>query len=229
MKTVLAVNILFSLTLASGLAQNLGNAKARAAGGVTFTSPSGFGNVLYPGTGGPGQSFPSQLAATVAGAPLNTRQPQRRNNNGKMGIGYPIYVGGYGMGYASDYSLPSQVDPGYQQPYAAQQQPVIINQYFTTAPAYDPITAPAAEIYHAYPERQPSEEPQASAAPSYYLLAFKDHSVYSALAYWIEDKTLHYVTPQKTHNQASLDLVDVEFTKKLNLNRDMPFTVVPTP
>jgi hypothetical protein len=47
------------------------------------------------------------------------------------------------------------------------------------------------------------------------------------VAYWIEDKTLHYVTPQNTHNQVSLDLVDLDFTKKLNLNRDVPFTLPP--
>ena len=70
-------------------------------------------------------------------------------------------------------------------------------------------------IYHTPP---PPVDDAANSTPQtkYFLVAFKDHSVYSAFAYWIEDKTLHYVTPQQTHNQASLDLVDLDLTKQLN-------------
>jgi hypothetical protein len=213
-------------------------AQVRGAGGVTFVNQSGFGNVAYPGTGGPlvgsapryippsPQLFPSQLAATVNGTSVNTR-PGRRNN-GRSGVGYPVYLGGgYIPAYAPDYSGQTQLDqPQYQQPYQPPAPPVIINQYFSTPPASEPITAPSSEIYRAGSDRQ--ETAEAAPAQKYYLLAFKDHSVYSALAYWIEDKTLHYVTPQNTHNQASLDLVDVDFTKKLNMNRDVPFTVAPS-
>ena len=60
---------------------------------------------------------------------------------------------------------------------------------------------------------------------SYYLISYKDHSVYPALAYWIEGDTLHYVTTQNTHNQASLSLIDIDQTYKLNADRSVPFTV----
>jgi hypothetical protein len=240
MKTVLTAVSSVVLIVVSCSAQNLGNARVRAAGGVTFVNPSGFGNVVYPGTGGPSatggqrfspgyapqfyqnQNFPSQLGATVAGAPLNNRQGRR--SSGRTGIGYPVFIGGgYAPAYAPDYAGQTQlVDP--QQQYSA--PPVIINQYFSP-PAGDPITAPSAEVYRAAPSGSTAaDEPPAQ---KYYLLAFKDHSVYSAIAYWIEDKTLHYVTPQNSHNQASLDLVDLEFTKKLNLNHDVPFNAPPAP
>jgi hypothetical protein len=233
MKTVVTATSLLVLMSFSCLAQHLGIAHARGAGGVTFVNQSGFGNVLYPGTGGPlagrfppgSQLFPNQLAATVSGAPLNGRQSRRSFDRG--GFGYPVYLGGgYISGYAPDYSGPPQLDQ--QQQYSAPPAPpVIINQYFSPPagpPVNEPITSPPADIYRPSTQ-QPA--PEQSSGQKYYLLAFKDHSVYSAVAYWIEDKTLHYVTPQNTHNQVSLDLVDLDFTKKLNLNRDVPFTLPP--
>jgi hypothetical protein len=139
--------------------------------------------------------------------------------------GYPLYVGGayvpaYNSGYAPDYSSQTQLNP--QQQYTPAAPPVVINQYF--GPPVAP--PPASSFYQPSADRQQQdEEDSAAAAPKYYLLAFRDHSVYSALAYWVEDKTLHYVTPQNTHNQASLDLVDVDFTKQLNRDRPVPFSV----
>jgi hypothetical protein len=195
-------------------------AQRRGPGGVTFVTPSGFGNVLYPGTGGPNVSFPSRLGATVAGSPLYTARPRGRST-GFYG-GYPLYVGGgYVPSYAPDYSGQTQLAPAQN---AA--PPVIINQYFTPPQPMEPITAPpSSTIYQPSMERQQEQQEAAAPAPKYYLLAFKDHSVYTALAYWVEDKTLHYVTTQNTHNQASLDLVDVPFTEQLNRDRDVPFTL----
>ncbi len=74
-------------------------------------------------------------------------------------------------------------------------------------------------IYDA-PGREPADA-SADENTSYYLIAFKDHSIYSAFAYWVEGDTLHYVTPQRVHNQASLSLVDRELTEKLNRNHSM--------
>ncbi len=74
------------------------------------------------------------------------------------------------------------------------------------------------------------DPPQAAGDPigtpqNYYLIAYRNHAVYSALAYWVEDKTLHYVTTQNTHNQASLDLIDLDLTKSLNQTRDVVFSL----
>ena len=51
---------------------------------------------------------------------------------------------------------------------------------------------------------------------THYLLAFKDHSIYSAVAYWVEGDTLHYFTSGNTHNQVSVSLVDRDLTRRLN-------------
>jgi endonuclease YncB( thermonuclease family) len=51
---------------------------------------------------------------------------------------------------------------------------------------------------------------------SYYLIAYKDHTIYSAVAYWVEGDTLHYFTTGATHNQVSLSLVDRDLTQRLN-------------
>jgi hypothetical protein len=41
----------------------------------------------------------------------------------------------------------------------------------------------------------------------------------------VEDKTLNYVTAGNTHNQASLDLIDMDLTKTLNQARGVPFSI----
>ena len=47
-------------------------------------------------------------------------------------------------------------------------------------------------------------------------MAFKDHTIYTAVAYWVDGDTLHYFTSGNTHNQVSLSLVDRELTERLN-------------
>ena len=209
MKPLLA--ILFLSSLLPCFAQ-----RGRPAGGGTL------GNVLHPGTPSPLPVYSNNRGARRASGYTGGYA------SGYIG-GYPLYVGGayvpaYGMGYAPDYSNQTQLNP--QQQYAPA-PPVVINQYFgpPASPAPEPVTG-GNGVYQPYSERQPQPEDESATAPTkYYLLAFKDHSVYSALAYWVEDKTLHYVTPQNTHNQASLDLVDVEFTKQLNQDRAVPFSL----
>lgn len=132
---------------------------------------------------------------------------------------YQAYQNPYGAGYYDPgYNAPPPPPPA--QPYAAApQQPVIINQYFNT-PA--PQAASSASNTSDVKPGDLLDTPQ-----NYYLIAFKDHSVQPALAYWVEDKTLHYVTMQNTHNQASLDLIDVAQSKSLNRDRDVPFSISP--
>jgi hypothetical protein len=203
----------------------------RAPGGVVYTSPNGTGNAVFPGTGRPPtpgpvyNSFATRLGATVAGHPIG--------NGGRRSssvVGYPVYVGGY-SGYYGDQQAPQQPNVVIvNQPPPPQQAPtVIINQNFGPLPPQTDAAQsddPTSHVFQPQSQQQPVD---ASSSQRYYLLAFKDASVYSALAYWIEDKTLHYVTPGNTHNQASLDLVDVEFTKKLNQDRNVPFTLAPSP
>ncbi|MGA2711511.1 MAG: hypothetical protein ABSG41_00270 [Bryobacteraceae bacterium] len=156
---------------------------------------------------------------------------------GRAGVGrgrglYPYGYSYYIPGYFDFLDNGSYVDPYYAAamapsplpayaplPSAAPQQPVIINQYFGAQGPQPQINGP-----------EPGAEPQAAGGvigtpQNYYLIAYKNHAIYSALAYWVEDKTLHYVTTQNTHNQASLDLIDLALTKNLNRANDVPFSI----
>ena len=69
------------------------------------------------------------------------------------------------------------------------------------------------EVPQAETQAQPQDQDQQA---THYLLAFKDHSIYSAVAYWVDGDTLHYFTSGNTHNQVSVSLVDRDLTKRLN-------------
>ncbi|HEY3824802.1 MAG TPA: hypothetical protein VGL82_09595 [Bryobacteraceae bacterium] len=125
-------------------------------------------------------------------------------------------------GYSAAYGLPPGAPAYGPPPVGAQapQQPVIINQYFSTPPAQQPANSPETNNTATQAPGNPIGTPT-----NYYLIAYKNHEVYSALAYWVEDKTLHYVTTQNTHNQASLDLIDLALTKSLNEKNEVPFSL----
>ena len=175
-------------------------------GNVVFPSgATAFGNVVFPG------------GATVARQGL-WRQPSapgpRRTGTVIMfgypvTYAYPVYVGGYvDNAYPAEPPPPQPnitvVDP-------AQPAPAMIER-FGSDNAQDPTTPVAS----AADDLQPMEEPVSTAEPSHYLIAFKDHSVYSAVAYWVDGDTLHYFTSGNTHNQASVSLVDRDLTERLN-------------
>ena len=56
-----------------------------------------------------------------------------------------------------------------------------------------------------------------------FLIAMKDHTIFPAVAYWVEGDTLNYITVQGDKNSASLDLVDREFSKQINKERKVEF------
>jgi endonuclease YncB( thermonuclease family) len=86
--------------------------------------------------------------------------------------------------------------------------PVVINYNYGSVPPPQPDQTA---------DRGPASAPDDnSSGPSHYLIAFKDHTIYAATAYWVDGDTLHYFTEGNVHNQASLALVDREFTQRLN-------------
>jgi hypothetical protein len=122
---------------------------------------------------------------------------------------YPVYVGGY-----VDNDYPAEPAP-QQQPGSTlidppQPSPAIIDD-FGSDNAQDPTTPTATAA-----DSQPVEEPASTNEPSHYLIAFKDHTIYSAVAYWVDGDTLHYFTSGNTHNQVSLALIDRDLTERLN-------------
>ncbi|SPF55275.1 conserved exported hypothetical protein [Candidatus Sulfopaludibacter sp. SbA4] len=156
------------------------------------------------------------------------------NRSGYRGTGrstgpvyaYPIYVGGggYGYGYDSSYYGPQQAAPQQGSVtviYPPQPAPVIINQFGPPGDSqYTSVQGPV--------QSQMSEPPDSSAnEPAHYLIAFKDHTIYSAVAYWIDGDTLHYFTNGNTHNQVSVALIDRELTARLNKDSGVEIKLPP--
>ena len=196
--------------------------------GNTYGSAHGFGNVVFPGAGHapntkPGVGvisdprFAGRLGATVSGYPANSGYGRAV---AYVPYGYPVYVGG-------GYEQPQQPVMMYPQQQVAPAPQVIINQNFISETARPVIReysqdagSDGIRIYEPPPPRAVTAAP-AEADQKIYLIAFKDHSIYSAMAYWVEGDTLHYVTTQGTHNQASLDMIDRDFTDRLNRERNV--------
>ena len=176
-------------------------------GGAQFIAP---GAVTDP-------TFAMRLGGTVAGQ--NFRRQPSAHGAGRTGTvitygypvayPYPVYVGGH-----LDNDYPAEAAPQQQPGTAAidspQPAPAII-EGFGSDDAQDPTTPTAAAG-----DFQPVEEPASTVEASHYLIAFKDHTVYSAVAYWVDGDILHYFTSGNTHNQVSLSLIDCDLTERLN-------------
>lgn len=242
----------------------VGVAFAQRRGFPQQPNPSGFGSVVFPGTGGPppyrppgaitSPGFPGNLGRTVAGRPPFGRSGFGRSQGSRAVIvPYPVFVGGYyggyygGYPYDSGYAAPPAAPYGYP-PDAQQASPpiVIINQNFkpeTVNPElkdYSQADLPAAAEpdFKKYGNvSKPYEEAAAQARtetghsrvsddqPTIYLIAFKDHTIMASIAYWMEGDTLNYITPQGKLNHVTVGLVDVDFSKQLNQERNVDFNI----
>jgi hypothetical protein len=200
---------------------------ARGHGPVsTYGSRHGFGNVVFPGTG----------RAPVTRHPFSVTDPTFAQRLGATISGWPPYTGSLGHGGRKVTYVPYvyPVYGGYVNPYQQQMPSVVVIQQPTPQPQpatpqviinnyLDPAARPSEGIttYQA-PTRAPVET---AGDPSYYLIAFKDNTIYSAVAYWVEGDTLHYVTSGNVRNQVSLDLIDKETTRRLNKDRNVDVTL----
>ena len=126
---------------------------------------------------------------------------------------YPVYVGG--GGYDNSYAQPpaQQQQPNVTVVYPPQAPPVIVNQF---SPGAEPRDIAAGDNPEPVSVYQPADQADQQTATDHYLIALKDHTIYSAVAYWVDGDTLHYFTSGNVHNQASLSLVDRELTSRLN-------------
>jgi hypothetical protein len=199
-------------------------------GGTSATSPNisrNFGSVLFPGGSpttpavrtGPGlimapAAFNARPSFTggnsFTGSGNSFRRPGPGGNRGQRSApavvyAYPVYVGGNYAGY-SDTPAPAEAVAPPQQ----QQQPNVVV-------VYPPQQEVRPRIMQMAPEPQPEVEPAAAEPDApHYLIAFKDHTIYSSVAYWFDGDTLHYFTNGNTHNQASVALIDRPLTERLN-------------
>ncbi len=240
MKSLTAVLPALLLLAGSLFAQHRTFGSASGFGNVVFPgtgrapanpSVSGFGNVVWPGTGRPplarppfsitDPTFASGLHNTVSGrVPFGAGVRGRGSRQPFVYVpfAYPVYAG-------MDPYFQQQQQPNVTVVYPPPQPPVVINQSFAPAqPSIQEVAPPDSgvsniKVYQA-PTRSPEEMADAAAQSApYYLIAFKDHSIYSAVAYWIDGDTLHYFTSGNNHNQVSMSLVDRELTERLNRER----------
>lgn len=131
---------------------------------------------------------------------------------------YPLFVGGYGYGYPGYGYGDVPADGSQQQPapnvtviYPPAPAPVIVSPY-----TGDSSQAPVRPHMYEMPGPQQDDTSAAPPEATHYLIAFKDHTIYSATNYWVDGDTLHYFTSGNTHNQVSLSLVDRDLTLRLN-------------
>jgi hypothetical protein len=167
-------------------------------------------------------------------------------------VPYPVVVGGgygyYDTGFYDPGPPPPEPGAYYQDPNAQQPPVVIINQNFrpeavnpvvrdysnTALPpasrqsglkTYENPTHPYADVLEQQeqPQQTQSAVPADDEKPTIYLLAFKDRSIIPTLAYWVDGDTVNYITRNGIQNQASLSLIDKEFSKQLNDERHVEF------
>jgi hypothetical protein len=163
-------------------------------------------NVVYPGGGGPHLVVPGNTQ----------RVPRSSFSSTPYVYAYPIYVPSYDQSYGApaDSGAPAQ---------SSSPNVIVI---------YPPQVAPVAPVETARPHMQvyqpdASQPVQDTPSSDRYLFAFKDHSIYSAVAYWVDGDTLHYFTNGNTHNQASLSLLDRDLTERLNRESGMVIKLPP--
>jgi len=158
------------------------------------------GSVVHPGGSTSQIGYPGVRQQGLAGQ----RTPYR---NGVAAYAYPVYIGGYGYGgYDQQPVQPAPAQPA---------QPNVIVIYPQAPPQaqmyYQAEPLPQSRIIEV-PDQRQQEEPTAT----HYMLAFKDHSIYSAVAYWVDGDTIHYMVSGNLHKQAPISSIDRELTGRLN-------------
>lgn len=137
---------------------------------------------------------------------------------------YPVFYSGY-------YGAPLAYDYGYGAPGPAPValvnpdfQPDAVNPSIVDY-SNVPLPAPAASA------DQPAAADDTAMKddePTIFLIALTDHTVVAAIAYWVMDgETLNWVSRDAKQNRMSLSLVDRQFSKQLNDERHIPFSLPP--
>jgi hypothetical protein len=191
-------------------------------GGISSAYRGGSGT--YRGYGGGGYTYGRGHSGYGYGHGYGYGRGYGYGFRGGFYFGWPYY--GYGFGYSAwPYYYPgyydSYYDPGYYSsgyydpaynqgydPYAYSQSygatpPIVINQ-----------NAPSADYY----SNQPAYNPQAAQRerPDHFLIAFPNGQVTVALAYWVDNGILHYVTSDKQQRTVPLAQINRALTEQLN-------------
>jgi hypothetical protein len=247
----LGIAIAASALIVTASAQN-----HAAGGGHGYSGGFAGGRGSYSGVG---RGIVSPPAGSIVnpGLPngLNWNNAWRGYGGAYRGGGYygRRGYGGYGGGYVLAYPVfvgPSPYDynylpPGYSAPspgYYDESQgggpppapAVVINQNFVPEQANPMVREYGPEDQGEPPssgmrnyQNMPPKQPEAEA--TMYLIAFKDHTVVPALGWWIEGNMIKYVNLDHDINQASIDLIDRDLSRKLNAERNVDFRLPQAP
>jgi hypothetical protein len=246
MKIILQVALCCCLAAGGAVAQRGGGSRggggggARMGGGGSFRSSASFsgagfshggftgggfrggGSVFHGGVGGFHGGFHGGFRGGFGFWP-------------SFGFGYSSYWPGYWPGYYN-YGYGYDAYPGYSYPayQPSSNVTVVYPQQAHTAPNYvEQRATPNMRQYDEYGQQigQPAmgnssggNGSTGSGSPLY-LIAFRDHSIRAAASYWVDGRTLHYVTTQHEERQAPLDTVDRDFSLQLNHERHVPFSL----
>jgi hypothetical protein len=94
-------------------------------------------------------------------------------------------------------------------------------------PSPAPVNSYAAPRYarpQSLADRPPPAQPLAS-QPDYYLIAFKDRHIETAVTYSVDGDAIRWTTSDHQQREALLSDVDVDYSRELNLQRRVDFHV----
>ena len=199
---------------------------SRGGGGI---SRGGSGGSMFRGGGGIGGSVFRGGGGIGIGRPGGFRGYRGGYYGGFYGGYYsPYFYSGFGLGYGN---WPWYDGYGYNS-YPAYSYPVYQPSPNVTVVYAPPAAAPATVyVERAGPQRdeygQEIQRPRSApdSDSSIYLIAFRDRSIFAAVAYWAEGGTLHYVTQEHEQKQVPLSTVDRDLSDKLNRERGVAFSL----
>lgn len=195
--------------------------------GVQMQQPSR-GSIVFPGGGAPYVPRPTFGGSVWTTAPLKPPKPVHDHDRRPGAIAYPVAVPVYAGGYYPYDPPPAQVVyAAPATPFTAAVQPpeqpapvVIINQYFRADEPPVTETAQAATTATAAVQTTPAAP---SRQETIFMIAMKDHNVYTANAYWIEDGALHFISTDGDERRVSMNEVDRDLSRRLNRDRNVAF------
>jgi hypothetical protein len=205
-------------------------------GGYGGGMGGGYGGGINRGGGFIGGTFHNGGLHPVGGPGFYYRGGYGRGYyGGYYGSYWPYY--GLGLGFGAGY-WPGYNDYGYggypydSYPYDAaytsyQTSPNVTVVYPTqstasAAPIYVDRARPVTREYDQF--GQEIRPPAAAGAGSpVYLIAFNDHVIRAAVSYFVDGRTLHYVTLEREERQVPIDTVDRALSLQLNRERQVPF------
>jgi hypothetical protein len=226
----------------------MGGGMRGGGGGFGRGTGGGFGAGVGGGYGGGINRGGGFIGGTFRNGGLHPVGGPGFSNRGGYGRGYygGYYGGFYGSAlyspylYASFFGLNSYW-PGYYDysygsyPYSAYPYDYGYASY-QTSPNVTVIyptqsVAPAATfVERARPVTREYDQfgqeirpPAVGAGSPIYLIAFNDRVIRAAVSYFVDGRTLHYVTLEREERQVPLDTVDRALSLQLNRERQVPF------